>query len=181
VNTWKAILAALVIFGAGFVTGNMLHRISDESKSAPIAGASRNPAHPQQTLPLEQLRRVELMGRVQKELDLTPDQRARIEKIIGDGQERIRNLWYEVAPDIQDEYEDVKKNLCGVLTPEQNKRFDELMRQQLHFHKPGGTNAQPQASESKSPVIFKTTSGREQSAVTFPLPGASFSIAERYQ
>lgn len=121
------------------------------------------------------------MGRVQKELDLTPDQRARIEKIICDGQERIRDLWYEVAPDIRDEYEDVKKNLCGVLTPEQNKRFDELMRQQLHPHRPAGTNSQPQASESKSPATFKTTSGCEQSVITLPSTAASFSIAERCQ
>lgn len=87
------------------------------------------------------------MGRVQKDLDLTPDQRARIEKIIGDSQERIRDLWDQVAPDIHDEYEDVKKKVCEVLTPEQNKRFDELMKQQLHPHKPAATNAPPQASK----------------------------------
>lgn len=145
-NTWKAILAALVIFGAGFVTGNVLHRISDESKSAPAAVSPHNTTHPQQILPLEQLRRVELMGRVQKDLDLTPDQRARIEKIIGDGQDRIRDLWDQVAPDIRDEYEDVKKKLCDVLTPEQKKHFDDLMKQQLHPHKPAATNAPPQAT-----------------------------------
>lgn len=145
-NTWKAILAALVIFGAGFVTGNVLSRISDVSKTAPVAAASaHNPTHSQQTLPLEQLRKVELMGRVQKDLDLTPDQRARIEKIIGDGQDHIRDLWNQVAPDIRDEYDDVKKKLCDVLTPQQKKRFDELMRQQLHPHKPASTNAPPQA------------------------------------
>lgn len=145
-NTWKAILAALVIFGAGFVTGNVLKRISDASKSSPVAaGPARNPTHPQQTLPLEQLRKVELMGRVQKDLDLTPDQRARIEKIIGDGQDHIRDLWNQVAPDIRDEYDDVKKKLCDVLTPEQKKRFDELMKQQQHPHKPGSTNAVSQA------------------------------------
>jgi Spy/CpxP family protein refolding chaperone len=143
VNTWKAILAAFVIFGAGFVTGNVLKRISDESKTP--ATPAHTTARPAQTLPLEQLRRVELMGRVQKELDLSPDQRARIEKIIGDGQERIRDLWDQVAPDIHDEYEDVKKKFCEVLTPEQKKRFDELMKQQLHPRKPATTNAPPQA------------------------------------
>ena len=143
-NTWKAILAALVIFGAGFVTGNVLNRIT-ETPGVP-APAPRNPRTSQQTLPLEQLRKVELMGRVQKDLDLTPEQHAKIEKIISDSQDRIRDLWDQVEPDIHDEYEDVKKKLCEQLTPEQNKRFDDLMRQQQHPHKPASTNAPPPAA-----------------------------------
>lgn len=151
-NTWKAIFAALVIFGAGFVTGNIVNRVSEHP---PTAISSHNAARtPQQTLPLEQLRKVELMGCVQRELDLTPEQHARIEKIISDSQERIRDLWDQVAPDIHDEYEDVKKKLYDQLTPEQKKRFDELMRQQQHSHKPGSTNAPPQAlREQKKTAI----------------------------
>ena len=144
-NTWKAILAALVIFGAGFVTGNVLNRITEQSKVV-TTNPPHNTTRTNQTLPLDQLRRLELMGRVQKDLDLSPDQRARIEKIIGDGQERIRDLWDQVAPDIHDEYEDVKKKFCDALTPDQKKRFEDLMKQQLHPHKPAATNAPPQAS-----------------------------------
>jgi len=147
VNTWKAIFAALVIFGAGFVTGNVLNRVAIH----PVVGGSPHnaPRTPQQTLPLEQLRKVELMGCVQRELDLTPEQHAHIEKIISDSQERIRDLWDQVAPDIHDEYEDVKKKLYDQLTPEQKKRFDELMRQQQHSHKPAATNAPPQALQDQ--------------------------------
>jgi len=146
VNTWKAIFAALVIFGAGFVTGNVVNRVAQQPRTPPAAGSPHSGVRsPQQTLPLEQLRKVELMGCVQRELDLTPEQHARIEKIISDSQERIRDLWDQVAPDIHDEYEDVKKKLYDQLTPEQKKRFDELMRQQQHSHKPGATNAPPQA------------------------------------
>jgi hypothetical protein len=147
VNTWKAIFAALVIFGAGFVTGNVLNRISGAGKAPP---AALNPprvvnSHPSQPpLSLEQLRKVELMGRVQKDLDLSPEQHARIEKIIGDSQERIRDLWDQVAPDIHDEYDDVQKKLCQELSPEQKKRFDELIKAQQHKPKPA-TNAPPQA------------------------------------
>jgi Spy/CpxP family protein refolding chaperone len=146
VNTWKAIFAALVIFGAGFVTGNVLNRMTDAAKAPAPAAAPRNAARTSQhPLSLEQLRRVELMGRVQKDLDLTPEQHARIEKIVGDAQERIRDLWDQVAPDIHDEYDDVQKKLCGELTPDQKKRFDELMKAQQHSHKPASTNAPPQA------------------------------------
>jgi Spy/CpxP family protein refolding chaperone len=145
VNTWKAIFAALVIFGAGFVTGNVLNRMTESAKApvpVPPRAAPRTSQHP---LSLEQLRRVELMGRVQKDLDLTPEQHARIEKIIGDSQERIRDLWDQVAPDIHDEYDDVQKKVCSELTPDQKKRFDELMKAQQHSHKSAATNAPPQA------------------------------------
>ena len=143
-NTWKAIFAALVIFGAGFVTGNVLNRMTPKpatSIAAPHAAHSSS-----QPLSLEQLRKVELMGRVQKDLDLSPEQHARIEKIIGDAQERIRDLWDQVAPDIHDEYDDFQKKMCTELTPDQKKRFEELMKAQQHPHKPASTNAPPQAA-----------------------------------
>jgi Spy/CpxP family protein refolding chaperone len=153
VNTWKAILAVLVIFGAGFVTGHVATRMSEAAKP-PVAPTTANAVragnHPSQPpLSLEQLRKVELMGRVQKDLDLTPEQHARIEKIIEDSQGRIRDLWDQVAPDIHDEYDDVQKKVCLELTPEQKKTFDDLMKKQQH-KKPAVTNSPPQALEEES-------------------------------
>jgi hypothetical protein len=152
VNTWKVILAALVIFGAGFVTGNVVNRMSQVAKapgnnSNPTT-AARAAARPgQQPLSLEQLRKVELMGRVQKDLDLSPEQHARIEKIIEESQERIRDLWDQVAPDIHDEYDDVQKKVCQELSPEQKKTFDDLMKKQQQKKKPATTNAPPQVMQ----------------------------------
>ncbi len=146
-NTWKVILAALVIFGAGFVTGNVANRISKAGKipaAAPATAARAGTRSGQPPLSLEQLRKVELMGRVQKDLDLSPEQHARIEKIIEDSQGRIRDLWDQVAPDIHDEYDDVQKKVCQELTPDQKKTFDDLMKKQQK-KKPAATNAPPQA------------------------------------
>ena len=153
-NTWKAILAVLVIFGAGFVTGHVATRMSEAAKPVPTPAAA-NALHTgtrsgQPPLSLEQLRKVELMGRVQKDLDLTPEQHARIEKIIEDSQGRIRDLWDQVAPDIHDEYDDVQKKVCQELTPDQKKTFDGLMKKQQHNKKPAATNAPPQALEEES-------------------------------
>jgi hypothetical protein len=148
VNTWKVILAALVIFGAGFVTGNVARKISEAGKAPvapPAATVRTSPRSGQPPLSLEQLRKVELMGRVQKDLDLSPEQHARIEKIIEDSQGRIRDLWDQVAPDIHDEYDDVQKKVCQELTPEQKKTFDDLMKKQQQKKKPATTNAPPQA------------------------------------
>ena len=148
-NTWKAILAVLVIFGAGFVTGHVASRMSESAKPPVAQNTARAAAHPgQQPLSLEQLRKVELMGRVQKELDLTPEQHARIEKIIEESQQRIRDLWDQVAPDIHDEYDDVQKKVCQELSPEQKKTFDDLMKKQQK-KKPAATNAPPQALQQQ--------------------------------
>ena len=171
-NTWKAIFAAFVIFGAGFVTGNVLNRMSEASRTPVVPNSAHAPTHPSQPpLSLEQLRKVELMGRVQKDLDLTPEQHARIEKIIGDSQERIRDLWEQVAPDIHDEYDDVQKKVCQELSPEQRKRFDDLMKQQQHRPKPS-TNAPPQAMEEPQKIDV---------CGLISSPGASFSSAARFQ
>jgi Spy/CpxP family protein refolding chaperone len=145
VNTWKAIFAALVIFGAGLVTGAVWTRVSSDAKPLP-GGAAVKPAgpRPQNTLRLEHLHKVELMGRVQKELDLTPEQRERIEEVISDGQGRIRDLWDQVAPEIHDELKHVREKLCSELTPDQKQRFDELMKQP---RRSSSTNSPPKAIE----------------------------------
>jgi len=155
VNTWKAILAALVIFGAGLGTGAVLSKAFVKPASVPTVVAPVRPVNSHtNSLPLEHLRRLELMQRVQKDLDLTPEQREHIEKIIGDGQEHIKELWEEVAPDIHDELQDIKKKLCAELSPEQLKRFDELMKQRPRKPAPALTNAPP-AATSAVPVSPK--------------------------
>ena len=137
-NTWKAILAVVVIFGAGLVTGTLLNRMSAEK---PAAAPTRPPGTSVKK-PI-QLRRVELMMQVQKKLNLTPEQRQRIEKIIGDGQERISDLWDQVAPEIQEEYDNVQINFCKELTLEQKKLYEELMKAQLQHRSGPPTNAVP--------------------------------------
>jgi Spy/CpxP family protein refolding chaperone len=155
VNTWKAILAALVIFGAGLVTGTVLYRVSDSAKPVPGPGTTHpSGARPPQTLPLEHLRKMELMMHVQKELNLTPEQHERIEKVISEGQEHIRDLWDQVAPDIHDELQQVREKVYAELTQEQKKHFDELMKQpRPHKSAPANaasTNAVPTNSAPKT-------------------------------
>jgi Spy/CpxP family protein refolding chaperone len=148
VSSWKAILAAVVIFGAGLVTGAAWIKLS-ASKSTTVASAPKpngnatTNAAARKPLSLEHLKKVQLMGRVQRELDLTPEQHERIDKIITDGQERIRDLWDQVAPEIQDELDDVQTRLCKELTPEQHKRFDELMK--ASKNKPAATGTSTNA------------------------------------
>ena len=147
-NTWKAILATLVIFGAGLVTGALWTRSQGkETVRPPTSGATARPngARPRQGLSLEHIRKMELMMRVQKELNLTPEQRERIEKVISEGQEQIRDLWDPIAPEVRQVLQEVRENLCRELTPEQKGRFDELIKQQSGRRSSSSTNAPPAA------------------------------------
>jgi len=67
----------------------------------------------------------ELSRRMQAELDLTPEQRERIEAIIHDSQERVKTLRDEIG---QKEFREMRQKIRSELTPEQRKKFAELMQ-----------------------------------------------------
>jgi Spy/CpxP family protein refolding chaperone len=74
--------------------------------------------------------RIEFLRRMERELDLTPAQRDPIEKILQDGQERMKKLMDTVEPCRREEFKRTMEEFQAVLTPEQHKRFDELLKQQ---------------------------------------------------
>ena len=125
VNAWKPILAALVIFAAGVVTGGLTvqirqpHSASNPGGNAPV----RKVAMPREA----QLR--ELSRRMQAELDLAPEQRDRIEAIVRDSQERMKGVRDEVGKKIGEEFREMRQKIRGELTPDQRKKFAEIMKQ----------------------------------------------------
>lgn len=124
-NTWKIILATLVIFIAGVVTGAVLVVYSGRSLiNRPRNGAPRF----FQATPGNM--RLEFLHRVQRDLDLTPEQRERIDKILKDSQDRTRKMMAPVLPGLREEFQRTKEEFRDVLTPEQRVRFDELFRHQ---------------------------------------------------
>jgi hypothetical protein len=146
VNTWKVILATLVIFAAGVVTGGLLvshaDRVSQRSlaslrprqgesprpQTGPGAGreAIRPPGLP---VAVPQFLRKEFLENLDREVNLTPDQRARIEQIIREGQERNRQLWERIAPELRKEIAEARRQIQAVLRPNQRPQFEELMKQ----------------------------------------------------
>ena len=142
-NTWKIILATLVIFAAGVVTGGLLVSYADRVPLPPIANSPpwfRESGRPQTgpgttarppVLPggVPQFLRKEFLERLEREVDLTPEQRQRIEQIIREGQERNRQLWERVSPELRKEIANTRRQIQSVLRPDQRARFDELMKQ----------------------------------------------------
>src|SRR5207245_10200637 len=120
VNAWKPILAALVIFAAGVVTGGLTVQIR-QPRPAPNPGGTapirKVPAMPREA----QLR--ELSRRMQAELDLAPGQRNSIETIVRDSQERMKAVRDEVGKKVGEEFREMLHKIRSELTPDQRKKF----------------------------------------------------------
>jgi len=159
-NSWKIILAAVVIFGAGVMTGGLLvnNVVQPHPKDIQRPPGELNP-HPQantrdheqpgpQDLPKR--RPPEMLGKkfvqdLDKTLHLTPEQRAAIARIVADGQEHNHEIWTNVAPQFHKVLQDVRLQIREQLTPEQRKQFEELLKR----FRPAGHHPQTPA---KSPT-----------------------------
>jgi len=63
-----------------------------------------------------------------RRLNLSPEQNARIERVMHEGQERVKEIWSLVGPEMQAELRGVREEIRRELTQDQRRRFDELMR-----------------------------------------------------
>ncbi|HUA67616.1 MAG TPA: hypothetical protein VMA13_03630 [Candidatus Saccharimonadales bacterium] len=149
-NSWKIILATMVIFGAGVLTGGLLVNYVERGHE----GNARFPfwrPNPQLQMrdreqlppgelphpPSPEMSRKDFLGRLDKTLKLTPEQHAAIAKIIAEGQERNWQIWTNVAlPQIRQEMEQVRQRIRAELTPEQQKKFAAMVKQFELHHPP---------------------------------------------
>ena len=118
----------MVIFGTGVVTGGLLVRHSERGRDRHglRVGAVGRPAQP----PTAGVLRSEFLRRMERELDLTAEQREPIDRILKEGQERMKKLMDTVEPRRREEFKKTVEEFRGVLTPEQRKRFDTLAKEQ---------------------------------------------------
>jgi hypothetical protein len=129
-NSWKIILAAVVIFGAGAITGGLLVNpgLKQPEILPPRWLAGRHSTN--------------FVQRLNKDLHLTPAQSNNIARVIAEGQERNRELWTNVEPHMRKVMRDVNQQIRAELTPEQLKQFEVLMKQ-LAPRRPPSTNNAP--------------------------------------
>jgi Spy/CpxP family protein refolding chaperone len=127
VSPWKVILATMVIFACGVITGAMVTRtVAIKTEEHPMA-ASNAPTR-MAAGPVWQMQRAEFFKRLDKELNLTAEQHDQIGKILKASQERTQPLWVQIAPQMDAELKKVREEIRGTLTPEQRKKFVEMMR-----------------------------------------------------
>ena len=126
-SPWKVILATMVIFACGVITGAMVSRtLVTRTEERPLAAASA--LSRMAAGPVLQMQRAEFFKRLDKQLDLSAGQRDQIGKILKASQERTQPLWDQIAPQMSDELKKVREEIRGVLSPEQWKKFGEMMR-----------------------------------------------------
>ena len=123
-NTWKVIFATVIIFGAGVVTGGLLVKYSIQTPLRP-----QHPVNRVQPISAGGLR-IEFLRRVERDLNLTPDQREQVDKILVASQERSKKIMEPVTPKIREELQQTREQFRAVLNPEQKIRFDESLKQQ---------------------------------------------------
>lgn len=149
-NPWKFILATVLIYGTGVVTGALVTTLVER----PHRAANR----PAQQLTYNQFQRAEFLGRLQKQLDLTPEQHDRIGHILRDSNQRTKPYWDPVAAKMKDEVRAVTEKIRAELTPDQSAKFDAEIKASRtpkkldpdrKEKKPGSTNAPPAKGKQK--------------------------------
>ena len=124
-SAWKPILAALVIFAAGVVTGGLTVALRRPAAGPRWLGSTQGQLRPgpAQRLGVQQ---GELFRRMQRHLDLTATQCQRIEAVVKESQERIRTLAEDLAPQTRGELRRMRERIREELTPEQRRKFEKL-------------------------------------------------------
>ena len=151
-NTWKVILATMLIFGAGVVTGGLLVRNSERMHSHQPKNATVS--HPPPLVPSISANgvRIEFLRRMEKDLNLSAEQRERIDGILRESQERTRKIMEPVSPEVRDELQKAKESFRAVLNPSQQERFDTMLKQQQRPREqrhPGGRLPEAPSGEPK--------------------------------
>ena len=120
-NAWKAFFAALVIFCAGVVTGGVVGKFLQRQ---PVQ--RRLPAG--ETVGPGWMQRMDYVKRAERQLDLTPAQRERMEQILQESQEHMKQLWEPIAPHAREESRRVRERILAELNPKQQKKFEQLTK-----------------------------------------------------
>jgi Spy/CpxP family protein refolding chaperone len=116
----------MVIFACGVITGAMLTwtMLPRTEPALAVLPAPARTAAP----PILQLQRAAFFKAMDKQLDLSSAQREQIGKIMKASQERTQPLWDQIAPQMSEELKNVREEIRALLTPEQRKKFGELLK-----------------------------------------------------
>ncbi|MFO1514739.1 MAG: Spy/CpxP family protein refolding chaperone [Verrucomicrobiota bacterium] len=161
-NTWKVVCATLVIFIAGILTGATLVRVAqggparwriqrpvvdNRAQPNPVNPGNQNfpnePRQPNPSGPAPGLLSREFIQILERQLRLTPEQHDRIDKIMGEGQERVRELRTRIDPELRKEMQQTREQIRAVLTPEQREQFEQLMKRSPRRSERGELPVQP--------------------------------------
>ncbi len=130
-NAWKVILAALVIYVAGIVTGKFGANLG-EKKPRPNREAF-SPRPPMMH---------DLARKMESRLDLTADQREQVQVAMEASQERMRALMNEMRPKFAAESQAMRVEIEALLNEDQKTKFAQVF-ERSNRRGPGGPGGRP--------------------------------------
>ncbi|HSJ08121.1 MAG TPA: hypothetical protein VK936_15555 [Longimicrobiales bacterium] len=122
----QAIVLLLLVATAGAVAGIVGDRLVSERADPSPAVEEARPGPGAGPWRWEARRDMRYGERLSSDLDLSPAQRAAIDSIVRDQQQRVRSLTAEVEPQFRAIAEQTRGRVEAVLTPEQRARLAEL-------------------------------------------------------
>lgn len=135
-NTWKVILATVIIYTAGLFTGGWAIRLLQPARFEP---------------PTPQLLREEFVRKMANEVKLNPEQRQRILKAVRESQERVKELYNLISPEMTEEMQVIRETIRSELTPEQQKLYTAFMqkfqRRKSEFERRDGLHPRQQGGK----------------------------------
>ncbi len=174
-NNWKIIFATVVIFGAGIVAGALLVEQLNQNKGkhprqdVGMVISTNGPSVRRDLSPGMEQRRIDFMRNVSSNLNLSTEQREHVDDILHEGQERIKKIWEPYAAKMREEMNDVREKIHAELTPDQKKRFDELMKRPSRKPDDASTNRPPRRLDD-SPTNRPPREGRRSSSPNGEVP-----------
>ncbi len=151
-NAWNLILATVVIFGTGVITGGLLvdhveqpHAKASHHTAAVAAPVTTNRPPVVRATELFNLHQPEILSQdfVQKlddQLQFVPAQRDAIHKIIADGQCQNQALWTNWVGQSKQVLGEIRQHIREQLNSDQRKQFETILKQ-MHpaGHRTSGT------------------------------------------
>jgi Spy/CpxP family protein refolding chaperone len=67
------------------------------------------------------------LTKLERELDLSSEQKAQLEKVLAANRQKARDFWKHTRGSYAELRQEFRQEIRTVLTPEQQKRFDEMM------------------------------------------------------
>jgi Spy/CpxP family protein refolding chaperone len=121
---WRAVLALVMVFAAGLAGGAALEDIVDDI-DRPLFAAGDDDDD-------DDVSEETILAN----LDLSPEQRASIERMFERREDRLEAYWDRQLPDLEALIDSSRSEIRGILTPEQRTTYDsQLTRLRVHVRR----------------------------------------------
>lgn len=146
VNLLRVILATVVIFATGAMSGYFVARKSiatppGKTAAKSVLASTNAPSGWNKS-------REEMRASMQKELQATDEQMVKVDEILSQSRKRTREVWQNMRSSMEAEVERVKEEIRGVLTEEQAAKYEEIMKRRFKGGHKKNSNPDKEAEKS---------------------------------